>query len=493
MKNLLVLIFTLSTLISNAQIERFSMLELYSSTLQNSAEYKPVCINFDHNYTVASMLPSKYSAYFPEQRGGNMKVTNINENNNAVLWNLDFIGTVFPYQIVYANNTHFVVGIFTDSISVNGNTHLALDSNRVFSFVAAINSNGQLKWLKIMEDTVWNSMATSVCFLPSGNLLVTALYHDVESVVWKLDPNTGDIISAKIFPGVRTFSDIKYNNDKIYLTGSTGDFSMIDSFQVLNPLGNGYVNFLCLADTNLSVSNLYYDPYITFDFSSQLTLHNNGVMWAHYELDSNIGVVQNLSYFTEAGTMYYKHSFFTNMNLSEFDNRLIYPKNFGGDFVFIKKIDKDYYLFDLGNMYRDSIQISKDSKFTIYDLSIKNSEFVLVGMFAADTLNYLGMEFLNPNTGTNQTVAFISKIVETNSGIGNNNSKTFSLFPNPSEHTINIKLENVEMVEVIDFTGKVNSTHYLTNTIPIEELSNGMYLLKVSTQEGVYTMKFIKK
>lgn len=495
MKNILILLFTALSLSSNAQIERFSMLEIYSDVLPNSASMKPICVNFDGDYTVASINASKYVPYFPDQRGGNMRVNNFAPYSSISKWELNFTGTIFPFQLIYANDAYYVAGVITDSIGVNGNTHVAIDSNRVYSFVASIKYNGQLNWLKIVEDSIWNSMATSICVLPSGNLLVTALYHDVESVVWKLNPRNGNTISTKYFTGVRTLSDIKYQNDKVYLAGSTSDFAMVDTFQIINPMQNGYVNFMCIADTNLTVNKIVYNPYITFDFSSKLTLHNGGVLWAHYELVSPMSLFQNLSYYTEADTFSFKHYFKTDMNLSEFENNLVFAKYYDGDFIFIKKLNKDYYMFNFFTSSRDSIRISTDSKFSIYDLAHIQSrnELAILGMFENDTLHYLNKQILNPYAASNQSAGFISRIANTNSGISSSGNNALQFYPNPVNDEITLQVDDLEKVEIVDLNGKIIDRKYDTKKISCIELNAGMYLLKVFTKNEILVAKFIKK
>ena len=75
-----------------------------------------------------------------------------------------------------------------------------------------------------------------------------------------------------------------------------------------------------------------------------------------------------------------------------------------------------------------------------------------------------------------------------------------SLYPNPADNFLKISLadENstIERVEVLNMAGQISSiTSSLLNDqfLNIENLTSGMYLLKVYTREKGYWGKFLKK
>ena len=72
--------------------------------------------------------------------------------------------------------------------------------------------------------------------------------------------------------------------------------------------------------------------------------------------------------------------------------------------------------------------------------------------------------------------------------------ENFKLYPNPVRNILNIQLEEIlEKVEVYSILGrKVLDGN--TSTINVSNLSSGMYLLKVYTQDGkVGVKRFIKE
>ena len=72
--------------------------------------------------------------------------------------------------------------------------------------------------------------------------------------------------------------------------------------------------------------------------------------------------------------------------------------------------------------------------------------------------------------------------------------ENFTLYPNPVRNALNIKLaESLEKVEVYSVLGRKVLENY-TSVINVSNLSSGMYLLKVYTQDGKVGIKrFVKK
>ena len=70
------------------------------------------------------------------------------------------------------------------------------------------------------------------------------------------------------------------------------------------------------------------------------------------------------------------------------------------------------------------------------------------------------------------------------------------IYPNPAvdELIINNKQLTINNVEILDVTGKFLNTQYsILNTINISGLSQGIYILKINTDKGIFTRKFVKK
>jgi hypothetical protein len=76
-------------------------------------------------------------------------------------------------------------------------------------------------------------------------------------------------------------------------------------------------------------------------------------------------------------------------------------------------------------------------------------------------------------------------------------SSSFKIYPNPVKSTVNIDLSSVDnsSVDVYDIDGRKILTQKLSNssnTINIDNLSSGMYLFKVTSDQGTATSKVVK-
>lgn len=79
----------------------------------------------------------------------------------------------------------------------------------------------------------------------------------------------------------------------------------------------------------------------------------------------------------------------------------------------------------------------------------------------------------------------------------NFSKNNITLYPNPVKDILNISLlenTNIESYEIYDLLGKkILSKSTIQNFINLNELSNGVYIVKVATSEGVLSTKFIKE
>lgn len=68
-----------------------------------------------------------------------------------------------------------------------------------------------------------------------------------------------------------------------------------------------------------------------------------------------------------------------------------------------------------------------------------------------------------------------------------------SVYPNPVKDELNIETEyNVETVQVFDLTGKTVLTLKGSSNLNVSQLTNGVYILRVTTDNGVLTQKLVK-
>lgn len=71
---------------------------------------------------------------------------------------------------------------------------------------------------------------------------------------------------------------------------------------------------------------------------------------------------------------------------------------------------------------------------------------------------------------------------------------SISVYPNPTSDYLKFdSTSKVNAVQVFDVSGKSVSAVLTDNQMDVRKLQNGVYLLKITTDEGVSTQKFIKK
>jgi len=81
-------------------------------------------------------------------------------------------------------------------------------------------------------------------------------------------------------------------------------------------------------------------------------------------------------------------------------------------------------------------------------------------------------------------------------GIDELSNESLSIYPNPVQHKLFIELANQEVTEinVIDYSGRIVKTiNENVNSINVSDLQQGIYILKVATENGVLTNRFIKQ
>ena len=130
---------------------------------------------------------------------------------------------------------------------------------------------------------------------------------------------------------------------------------------------------------------------------------------------------------------------------------------------------------------------------SISSASSTTNSYIITGL-AQNTTYQIQVQ---ANCGDGNLSAWSEIITVTTTGI-DNLSNSISLYPNPANDVVNVQstMYNVQEVEVIDVYGKVinvvNATDNLTH-INVSGLANGMYFVRVTTDQGVVTKTFVKR
>jgi hypothetical protein len=113
---------------------------------------------------------------------------------------------------------------------------------------------------------------------------------------------------------------------------------------------------------------------------------------------------------------------------------------------------------------------------------------------------------VSPTVTTNYTVtgtdangcennAVITQSVSLCTGINqlSNSTNELSIFPNPSSTNLTVKTdEEIQTISIYNSLGALVQTEK-TNVFSVEQLSSGLYILKVKTEKGTQTIRFIKE
>jgi hypothetical protein len=81
-------------------------------------------------------------------------------------------------------------------------------------------------------------------------------------------------------------------------------------------------------------------------------------------------------------------------------------------------------------------------------------------------------------------------------GLNQFDSKNISIYPNPVQNELFVVLDNQEIkkMNIFDLSGKVIKTIDTdTSQIDVSDLSDGIYILKIHTQNGVSNTRFVKQ
>ena len=127
--------------------------------------------------------------------------------------------------------------------------------------------------------------------------------------------------------------------------------------------------------------------------------------------------------------------------------------------------------------------------------SSTTNSYTITGLVANTTYQIQ----VQANCGDNNLSDWSPAINVTTTGIESWLANSVTLFPNPANEYVDIRVDgdlNVSMMEVYDVYGKlINTVNVVDNPtrINVSGLANGMYFVRVTTEKGTVTKSFLKK
>ncbi len=152
----------------------------------------------------------------------------------------------------------------------------------------------------------------------------------------------------------------------------------------------------------------------------------------------------------------------------------------------------------LGDFTTLALTVNPNQNTTDYPFTWTRFTYIVSGLPTA-TNSKVAFRYFVTNTNVNGSVigidAFaINRTLSTNAFFKSN----FAVYPNPASSVLNINSTNnttINQIQITDLNGRIIktiNTKDFAAQISISELTNGVYFLKVYTNQGVGTSKFVK-
>ena len=116
--------------------------------------------------------------------------------------------------------------------------------------------------------------------------------------------------------------------------------------------------------------------------------------------------------------------------------------------------------------------------------------------YAADGTYTLVIQFRNNSTALSGDIYVDSMKFQPTTSLSTKDFNTFesNIYPNPVKDLLNINTdESIQKMEVLDILGKTILTTTTGKTVDVSSLNKRIYFLKLTSNKGVSTNKFVKK
>ncbi len=128
-----------------------------------------------------------------------------------------------------------------------------------------------------------------------------------------------------------------------------------------------------------------------------------------------------------------------------------------------------------------------------------NTNFTAFNALSSPALTCIEVDNATYSTDNWTNIDATASFSEDCGGVGietNEQEKQLSIYPNPTTGQLSVISNQLSItnISIIDITGKtVKSINKNTNTVDVSDLQNGLYILKIQTENGTVQKRFIKK
>lgn len=345
-----------------------------------------------------------------------------------------------------------------------------------------------------------------------------------KSLIYRLNPNgsldqnfvaigadNGHISSVIVQPDNKIViggSFSVFNNsaaNRIVRLESDGSIDL--SFQFLTP-SNSVNNIKLLNNAKFLVNNYFMSNWT----STLIRINSNGTIDSNFTNDTNCF---GYNYFLQSDEKIINEDFCTDWGFDAPPYEILYRLNSDGSYdetfnrlgfdssypfnCLVQKDDKilvtgffnSYNNHPIQNILRLLPDGELDGTFDggsgpndeVWDLAQQSDgKIIIVGLF----------------TQYNNSVRnHIARINSARLSLNESQTGTVQIYPNPVKDVLNLSLSDVvsaKEYEIYDLVSKkIAATSLKENNINVSNLSNGVYILKIKTDEGVLTGKFVKQ
>ena len=387
-----------------------------------------------------------------------------------------------------ATNNIYTTGYFGGTCDfdpgVSTSTLSAMGANDIY--VSKLDANGDFVWAKsIGSATTTNLNSTRIALDGSGNVYTSGYFNgtldfdpgattytltaftSVDIFVSKLDAS-GNFIWTKQIGGSGTDTPSGMTTDafgNVYLTGAnsgTIDFDPSAATYTLSPTGI-YDIFVSKLDASGNfVFAKTFGGGTGYPESADITLDVTGNIYTTGYIDGTVDFDPGVST-TSISPIGTYDAFISKLDVN---GNFVWAKTIGGSgsSIFGSKttIDASGNIYAAG-AYNSTVDV--DPNAGIFNLTAQGNNDVFVLKLSSATV---GIEELNNEFNT-------------------------TLYPNPTNSIINIKLdEEIQTISIYNSLGELVQTEK-TNAFSVEQLSSGLYILKVKTEKGTSAIRFIKE
>jgi len=443
----------------------------------------------------------------------NFNVINSIKFTLSVLTSTDYVNCV---DALKDNNYYYLLINWAGNLKLNSTTTINGDKSMIL--VKTDNSNN-VYWYYYLN----NSVGTGICFDNHKNITLigyspTQFFYNPSSVfILNIDKSSGQIRKTKI--GISYFNTstgkILFKNNQYYFTCKYKD-SLYFGNQKL--YGTAYSEAIVVSDTNFNFQK--YSKISAFS-------NNEGSVFINdFVIDNSNNIILTGTY--KPFSLYVNDTIRLSKSTSTTDQMFILKLNPSLQFLWAKQENQNTSNNPNYNM-RSGFKVSVNSNDDIFVLSYfnttitlgnmdtyngtslilvkynSNGQYLLSEKVAGTTLasyytlhtsnnsivissNFIGTVSVCQNTITatpfrNTYIAVMDKLTEIYSN--EEPSKKINIFPNPANSEIYISNNNFSenlKYNIYDLTGKIilNGT-VENNTLYVNDLSNGVYLLKLSS------------